>query len=54
MRFNFQSTLIFTSSGLSFIEKGLMIIVAKFLGLQAIICPRSTILDDIEKSSMFF
>ncbi len=54
MRFNFQSTLIFTSSGLSFIEKGLMIIVAKFLGLRAILCPRSgLILDDIEKSSMF-
>ena len=54
LQFKFDSILVFTSAGLSFIEKGLMIAIAKSLGLKTVLSPRSGLLiDDLEKCSIF-
>ena len=51
IRNDFDTALIFTSAGFSFLEKGLMVLVADILGVRTVISPRSGLLiDNIEKS----
>lgn len=45
--------LIFTSAGLSFLEKGLMVLLTRAFGKRAILSPRSgLILDDLKRSAL--
>lgn len=49
-----DTILVFCSSGWSFREKGVMVLIAKFFGKQAIIAPRSGfLLDNLEGSEKF-
>ena len=45
-----QCTLIFIASGLSFLEKGIMILLARHRGIRIVLCPRAgQLIDEINK-----
>jgi len=49
----FDRVVIFTSSGASFVEKGLMGLASEFRGIPTILCPRSGhLLDDLRKGGI--
>jgi glycosyltransferase involved in cell wall biosynthesis len=46
--------LVFAGDGPSFVEKGTMVLLARFFGRHAVLCPRSGILlDDLRRSAFF-
>lgn len=45
------AVLLFASSGASFLEKGLMVVLARLCGVPAVLCPRSGLIIDMVESS---